>query len=311
MNTRTLVVACTVGLLAPTSFAARDNSIANTPPSRESITNTFPPPAATPQPCPRAAAGPAVAGCLALGGLTPEVRALNRLACLLEGVERWKLTALACAQRQVDEWQETVIWPRNVLDSLRGAALARVKTLREQYEEMVEDWSMPTATQSLASIYGAPKIVARQEYEHVWGRARGPSSDIAELTSWLSVANRNTIQGRTSAAFGLAGELPENTWERIGREGSRVLAESRRDPLSAIRHTPQMLADRTRVDSNTLRMQAQTLITRQVHRDFKRYQRRRAQALGDVWLRMLAGPYAHDTPTPTPGVTTTRAETRS
>jgi len=138
--------------------------------------------------------------------------------------------------------------------------------------------------------------VIRSEYEAVWGSSRGPARDIGDVASWLSVANRNTIQGRTSAAFGIAGELPENTWERIGREGSKVLAESKRDPLSALRHTPQMLADRARVETNTLRMQAQTLVTRQVQRDFKRYKRRREQALAALWLRMLAGPYAHETP---------------
>jgi hypothetical protein len=173
----------------------------------------------------------------------------------------------------------------------------------ERHEELLADAlgdvflsGFERASRPLASIYGAPKIVIRSEYETAWGTSRGPERDIGDVASWLSVTNRNTVQGRTSAAFGLAGELPESTWERIGREGSRVLAESKRDPLSALRHTPQMLADRARVESNTLRMQAQTLTTRQVQRDFRRYKKRREQALGAVWLRMLAGPYAHETP---------------
>ena len=297
MKPRSFAIALMLAVAATVAVPASADSIANRLPgaSLNAIANRIvaPPPSS----CSSASIGPALAGCIAIGGLTPEIAALNRLACLLEGVERWKLSAISCAQRQVNEWQATVIWPRTVLNSLRTASLARVKTLREQYEEMVEDWSMPASTQSLASIYGAPKIVMRSEYETVWGRSRGPASDIGDVASWLSVANRNTIQGRTSAAFGIAGELPENTWERIGREGSRVLAESRRDPLSALRHTPQMLADRARVEANTLRMQAQTLTTRQVHRDFKRYKKRREQALGALWLRMLAGPYAHDAPT--------------
>lgn len=263
-----------------------------------------------PTPCNMASAGPSLTACLALSGITPEVGALQRLACVLGQIERWKLSALSCAQRQVNEWQEAVMWPRSVLDSLRTASLARVTTLREQYEEMIEDWSMPAATQTLASVYGSPHRVTRADYEAAWGVSRGPTADITDLAAWMSAANRNTIQGRTSAAFGLAGELPENTWERIGREGARLLAESKRDPLSAMRHTPQMLADRARVETNTLRLQAQALATRQLTRDFKRYKERRAQALGGLWLKTLMGSAA---PGASGGPEATRAglETRS
>lgn len=292
MKARALAVTVTLGAALGTAMPARADHVSNPVPTnvvepRDAARNRIVSPLSS---CDSTSIGPAVAGCLAIGGLTPEIRALQRLACLLDGVQRWKLSAIACAQRQVDEWQVTVMWPRTVLEPVRTATLARVKTLREQYEEMLEDWSPPTATQSLASVYGSPKIVTRSEYETVWGRSRGPATDIGDVASWLSVTNRNTIQGRTSAAFGLAGELPESTWERIGREGSKVLAESRRDPLSAIRHTPQMLADRARVDSNTLRLRAQTVVTRQVQRDFKRYKRRRELALGSFWLKMLTGP---------------------
>lgn len=295
MKPRALVVTLALAVAGTAAGPAFAQAVANAIPGAlpAKVVNRIVP-APLPAPCSDASIGPAVAGCLAVGGLTPEIAALNRLACLLEGVERFKLAALSCAQRRVNEWQATVMWPTSVLESLRTASLARVRTLREHYEDMLEDWSMPAATQSLASIYGAPKIVVRSEYESVWGRSRGPASDVGDVVSWLSVANRNTIQGRTSAAFGIAGELPENTWERIGREGSKVLAESLRDPLSAVRHTPQMLADRARVESNTLRMQAQTLVTRQVQRDFRRYKRRRELALGARWLEMLAGPYARE-----------------
>jgi hypothetical protein len=206
VNARSLVVALALGTVS-----------ASAPVHADSIASTIVP-APRPSSCSNASIGPAVAGCLAIGGISPEVRALSRLACLLDGIERWKLSAIACAQRQVNEWQATVIWPRTVLESLRTASLARVKTLRQQYEDMLEDWTFPAATQSLASIYGAPKIVVRSEYETAWGTSRGPARDIGDVASWLSVANRNTVQGRTSAAFGIAGELPESTWERIGRE---------------------------------------------------------------------------------------------
>jgi hypothetical protein len=229
--------------------------------------------------------GPAVGVCFALGGLTPEIAGLNRLACLLDAVQRYKLAVTECAQQHVDRWQEEVIWPRNVLAPLKAATLARVATLREHAEDLLEEWRQPESTAALAATYTTPERVTRADYERAWGASRGPNRDQGELISWLSVTNRNTIQARTSAAFGLAGELPENTWERIGREGTRMLAESRRDPLAAICHMSQMLADRARVDANTTRLEAQTLLTEQVLRDYRRAKRKRAQALGDVFLR--------------------------
>jgi hypothetical protein len=229
--------------------------------------------------------GPAVGVCFAIGGLTPEIAGLNRLACLLEAVQRYKLAVTECAQQHVDRWQEDVIWPRNVLAPLKAATLARVATLREHAEALLDEWRQPDTFEALAATYTTPERVTRTDYERAWGASRGPDRDQGELISWLSVTNRNTIQARTSAAFGLAGELPENTWERIGREGTRMLAESRRDPLAAIRHTPQLLADRARVDANTTRLEAQALLTEQVLRDYRRAKRKREEALGDLFLR--------------------------
>jgi hypothetical protein len=228
--------------------------------------------------------GPEVGACFALGGLTPEVATLNRLACLLEAVERYKLAVTECAQQHADAWQEEVIWPRKALASLGAATLARVATLRERAEALLDEWQQPESFTALAETYTTPDRVTRADYERAWGASRGPDRDQLDLASWMSVTNHNTIQGRTSAAFGLAGELPENTWERIGREGSRMLSESRRDPLSAIRHTPQLLADRVRVEANTARLEAQALLTEQLLRDYRRAKRLEAQALGDVFL---------------------------
>jgi hypothetical protein len=237
--------------------------------------------------------GPEVGACLALGGLTSEVALLSRLACLLDAVQRYKLAVTECAQQQVDRWQEEVIWPHKALTSLGAATLARVVTLREHAEALLDEWRQPDATAALAAIYTAPDRVARRDYERAWGTSRGPDRDQLDLASWMSVANRNSLQARTSAAFGLAGELPENTWERIGREGSRILSESRRDPLAAIRHTPQLLADRARVDANTSRLDAQTLLTEQILRDYRRAKRLEAQALGDIFLRPFTDAAQH------------------
>lgn len=228
--------------------------------------------------------GPEVGACFALGGLTPEVATLNRLACLLDAVQRYKLAVTECAQQHADAWQEEIIWPRKALASLGAATLARVATLRERAEDLLDEWQQPEPFDDLAATYTTPDRVTRAEYERAWGASRGPDRDQLDVMSWLSVTNRDTIQGRTSAAFGLAGELPETTWERIGREGSKALAESRRDPLAAIRHTPQMLADRARVEANTARLDAQALLTEQILRDYRRAKRLEAQALGDVFL---------------------------
>jgi len=111
---------------------------------------------------------------------------------------------------------------------------------------------------------------------------------VHDVAAWLSTFNRNTIQARTSAAFGIAGELPEETWERIGREGPLTVDDTR-DPLTAIRLTPQMVADRLRVDTNTLRLETQTLLTGQVRRDYRRLKREREAHLGAAFLGTLIG----------------------
>ncbi len=231
--------------------------------------------------------GPSVAGCFAVAGLTPEIAGLRRLACLLDAVQRYKLASISCLQRRVDEWRATVMWPTSLLQTLKTATLGRVETLRESAEHLLDEWRLPESSAKLASIYVMPDRVTRANYERMWGTSSGPSLDAAEIVSWLSVTNRNAIQARTSAAFGIAGELPEHTWERIGREGTRLLSDSYRDPLAALRHTPQMLADRARVDTNSTRLEAQTLLTEQVLRDYRRARRQRERALGWALLRPL------------------------
>jgi hypothetical protein len=284
---------------APPSAAAarhdepfrRDAPTLHTDADREFYQSLIHPPSASA--CRDVSVGPSVAACFALSGLTPEVAALNRVACLFDAVQRYKLAVADCAQQRADQWQETVMWPRAVLGRLTTATLARVQTLREQAEDLVEEWQQPESTRALAAVYTTPERVTRADHERAWGTSRGPNRDQHEFLAWLSVHNRNTIQARTSAAFGLAGELPENTWERIGREGSRMLSESRRDPLAAIRHTPQMLADRARVDTNTARLDAQTLVTEQVLRDFRSAKRKRERALGWALLKPLLDAAEH------------------
>lgn len=236
--------------------------------------------------CAAIGGGPDIAACAApVGG--SEVQALNKLACILSAINRWKLAVVACSQGQINEWQ--VMWPVTGLRTI-GQALRRMRTLREEVGDMVaSSWILDPKGAALAAIYSAPVLVDRDTYEASWGRSVGLDRDVHDVTAWLSTFNRNTIQARTSAAFGIAGELAEETWERIGREGSLAISDDTRDPLSAIRLTPQMIADRLRVDTNTLRLEAQTMLTEQVHRDYRRLKRERDQHLGAAFLDTLTG----------------------
>lgn len=239
--------------------------------------------------CAAIGGGPDIAACAAPVGGTPEIQALNKLACILNAINRWKLAVVACSQGQINEWQATVMWPVTGLRTI-GQALRRVRTLRDEVQDMAaSSWILDPKGAALAAIYSAPVLVSRDTYEANWGRSVGPDKDLHDLTAWLSSYNRNTIQGRTSAAFGIAGELPEETWERIGREGSLAISDDARDPLSAVRLTPQMIADRLRVDTNTLRLEAQTMLTEQVHHDYRRLKRERQQHLGAAFLDTLMG----------------------
>lgn len=239
--------------------------------------------------CAAIGGGPDIAACAAPAGGSSEIQALNKLACILNAINRWKLAVVACSQGQINEWQATVMWPVTGLRTI-GQALRRVRTLRDEVSDMAaSSWILDPKGAALAAIYSAPVLIDRDTYEASWGRAVGPDRDLHDVTAWLSAFNRNTIQARTSAAFGVAGELPEETWERIGREGSLAISDDTRDPLSAIRLTPQMVADRLRVDTNTLRLEAQTMLTGQVHRDYRRLKREREQHLGAAFLDTLTG----------------------
>lgn len=239
--------------------------------------------------CAAIGGGPDLAACAAPVGGSSEIQALNKLACILNAINRWKLAVVACSQGQINEWQATVMWPVTGLRTI-GQALRRVRTLRDEVSDTAaSSWILDPKAAALAAIYSAPVLVDRDTYEANWGRSVGPDRDLHDVTAWLSAFNRNTIQARTSAAFGIAGELPEETWERIGREGSLAVSDDTRDPLSAIRLTPQMIADRLRVDTNTLRLEAQTMLTEQVRRDYRRLKRERDQHLGAAFLDTLTG----------------------
>ena len=239
--------------------------------------------AAAPSPCVQGT--PNLAACL--GPVATELGGLHQVACLLDALNRWRLQFIACTQKRVDEWQATVMWP---LDGRRpiGAALARVRTLREEAEVLAEsDWLLGPAQAALASTYTTPTRVDRDAYDASWGVSTGVDHDVQDLVAWNSAHSRNLIQGRTSAAFGEAGELPENSWERIGREAARVIGESETDPLAAIRYTPQLIADRLRVETSTTRLEAQALVTGQLQRDYRRLRREHEQHLGSLLLGTL------------------------
>ncbi len=235
-----------------------------------------------PSPC--AAAAPNLALCL--GPIASELDGLRRLACLLDALNRARLDAIRCAQARANEWQERVMWP---LAGRRpvGAALARVRTLREEAESLAgSSWLLDEPQTRLVSIYTSPERVDRRVYEAAWGASIGAGRDVQDLAAWNSALTRNVIQGRTSAAFGLAGELPEGTWERIGRELPALL-DDETDALAAMRYTPQLIADRLRVETSTARLHAQALVTAQLHRDWRRLKREREQALGGLLLDTL------------------------
>jgi hypothetical protein len=178
------------------------------------------------------------------------------------------------------------MWP---LSSRRpiGVALARVRTLREEAEGLADSsWLLDEAQARLVSTYTSPERVDRRVYESTWGASVGAGRDLQDLTAWNSALTRNAIQARTSAAFGLAGELPESTWERIGRELPATL-DAETDALAAMRYAPQLLADRLRVETSTTRLQAQALVTSQLRRDWRRLRREREQALGSLLLDTL------------------------
>lgn len=233
-------------------------------------------------------AGPApdLAVCAVPGAGGSETQALQRLACLLGALNRWKMQVIACLQARIDTWQANVMWPASGLREI-GTALRRVATLREEIEAMTRTgWRLDPWEQALAEIGTRPARVDRGLYESVWGASTGAGRDVQDVLAWHSAHTRNVLQARTNGGFGQAGELPEGTWERIGREGP-ALVDQQRDALSALRLTPQMIADRLRVETSTTRLQAQALVTAQLQRDVRRMRQQRSQHLGALMLTTL------------------------
>jgi hypothetical protein len=227
---------------------------------------------------------PDIAACA--GVALSEVGALRKLACLLDAFNRWRLQVIACTQAQIDTWQQTVMWPTSGLRAI-GSTLRRVRTLREEIEDTLKGWSLGEPVQSWATLAYTPRHADRGLHESVWGPASGAGRDVQELAAWHSTLVRNALQARTNGAFGEAGEIPESTWERIGREGARQVGDQRRDALSALRLTPQLGADRLRVEIGTARLQAHMLTTLQIQRDMRRLRRAREWSLGSLWLDTL------------------------
>lgn len=230
---------------------------------------------------------PNLAACSAPVGPS-ETQALERVACLLETFHRWKLQAIACLQGRIDAWQASVMWPAAGLRQI-GGALRRLRTLREEVEDLGQaGWVLDSASSVLAETLTTPQRTDRARYEAVWGASVGAGRDVQDLLAWHSTLTRNVLQGRTQGEHGRSGELPEATWERIGREGA-ALIDVERDPLSALRYTPQLVADRLRVEASTAELHAQALATAQLHRDVRRWQRARATHLGALMLSTLTG----------------------
>ncbi len=230
---------------------------------------------------------PDLAVCAAPGAGASEMQALQRVACLLDALNRWKLQVVACLQARVDGWQAQVMWPVSGLRMI-GGALRRMRTLRDEVEGLRGSWVLDPKAEALAALYSQPVLASRSTYDSAWGASTGVSRDVQDLLAWHSAHTRNALQARTNGDFGRVGELPEATWERIGREGP-ALVDQQRDALTALRLVPQMQADRLRVEGSTTRLAAQALVTRQLHRDLRRLQARRPQHLGALMLDTLTG----------------------
>ncbi len=217
-----------------------------------------------------------------------ETLALERVACLLDGFNRWKLQAIACLQARIDAWQASVLWPASGLRQI-GGALRRLRTLREEVEDLGHaGWVLDATSSALAETLTTPQRVDRSRYEATWGASLGTGRDVQDMLAWHSTLSHNILQGRTHGDHGRAGELPEATWERIGREGA-VLIDAERDPLAAMRYTPQLVADRLRVEASTAQLHAQALVTAQLRRDAQRWQRARSTHLGALMLATSSG----------------------
>lgn len=242
-------------------------------------------------PCTGFGNAPDVATCTAQGPLHGggERGALAVIACVVQRLEEWKLRHIECIQKSVNRRQDVVLWPLRALRVLKHG-LRPVDTLRKIAEQTLScGWNFSFRTEMLRDLFVYPVKLCRNGYRIVWGgHDTLPDADVHELFDWTSTLTHNLVQDRTIHEHGKSGELPEETWRRIGAEGAQHIGEHYPTPGQAARFEAQMLADRLRVDSNSLQLQAQTLLVGQQARDYRALKRRHERALSRYLVSWVA-----------------------
>lgn len=244
---------------------------------------------------------PTLAGCfaqrVAYGG--GESGALASIACIVDRLNDWKLRQLACLQTAMAVREATVLWPWKALGEI-DIAVPSVDTLRQEVERLACDWRFTPRTAAFRDLYRRPAKLCRDAFNALWGsHERFYDADRQELFGWTSVLTHNMIEDRTIHDYGRAGELPEETWSRIAIEGGKSVGASGSSPGEAARLGAQLQADKLRVDGNTIKLTAQTILVQQQARDLNALDRRRERALAAHFLGRLADIDGRVPPTPT------------
>lgn len=231
--------------------------------------------------------GPDFAGCLAtsFGGRNGK---LATIACIIERLNEWKVKRLTCLEEAMNARQKIVMWPKKAMRALRGG-LKAVETLREEAEKLACGWEFSDRTADFKGLFESPLKLCRRSHERLWGSHDGsPRGDLHALLDQTSVLTHNMIQDRTIHDYGKSGELPEETWRRIGLEGARDIGEVFRSPGEANRFEAQMLADVLRVRVGTVALQRQAVLVAQEARDYRRTKAEDARALSSFMVSWLA-----------------------
>lgn len=239
--------------------------------------------------CSGFASGPDIGSCLA-SSFAGRNGKLATIACVLDRLNQWKVRRLACLEEAMNKRQKIVMWPNRALRALQRR-LKAVDTLREEAGKLACGWRFSERTADFKSLFETPLKLCRGSHERLWGSHDGsPRGDLHALLDQTSVLTHNMIQDRTIHDYGKSGELPEETWRRIGIEGARDIGDVFRSPGEANRFEAQMLADVLRVRVGTIGLQRQAVLVAQEARDYRRTKAEDRRALSDFMVSWLVRP---------------------
>lgn len=203
---------------------------------------------------------------------------LLRIAAVMVEIDR-AADAIARATRAIKERQEE-LFPREALEEI-GSVFQQVRDLRADLDELRDGWELTVPANRLRAALSEEVDLLRDDWEALWGRARGPGRDLEDLAGW------NSNRRYRSASSYLA---VHDDWAASAADlahQARAGGEGEASALRSVRLTAVASALGLQQAAASNKLAAEQLDAAQEDLDQQRHEEVLAQALGDLLLRPL------------------------